>query len=113
MPDRLTTDAIDAEFAPGARNAIQVCLRLQPEERITIITDEATSEIAAALHAEVEEIGSKHALFVLENHAHRPLTAMPQVILDDLAQSQVSIFAARPQPGELGSRQQVSDGGSK
>ncbi|MFZ3376604.1 MAG: hypothetical protein WA183_13720, partial [Chthoniobacterales bacterium] len=70
MPDRLTTDAIDAEFAPGARNAIQVCLRLQPHERITIITDEATCEIAAALQAEVEEIGSKHALFVLENYAH-------------------------------------------
>jgi len=109
MPDRLITDMIDAELVPGARNAIQVCLRLQPEERITIITDEATSEIAAALQAEVEEIGSKHALFVLENYAHRPLTAMPRVILDDLAQSQVSIFAARPQPGELTSRMQVSD----
>src|SRR6267143_5168125 len=109
MPDRLTTDAIDTEFAPGARNAIQVCLRLQPQERITIITDEATSEIAAALQAEVEEIGSKHALFVLENYAHRPLTAMPQVILDDLAQSQVSIFCAETQPGELSSRMQLSD----
>ena len=30
MPDRLTTDIIDAELAPGARNAIRVCLRLQP-----------------------------------------------------------------------------------
>jgi aminopeptidase len=109
MPDRLTTDAIDAEFAPGARNAIQVCLRLQPQERITIITDEATCEIAAALQAEVEEIGSKHALFVLEKYAHRPLTAMPQVILDDLAQSQVSIFCAETQPGELTSRMQLSD----
>jgi aminopeptidase len=109
MPDRLTTNAIDAELAPGARNAIQVCLRLQPQERITIITDEATCEIAAALQAEVEEIGSKHALFVLENYAHRPLTAMPQVILDDLAQSQVSIFCAETQPGELTSRMQLSD----
>src|SRR5207245_9236098 len=57
MPDRLTTDIIDAELAPGARNAIRVCLRLQPTERITIITDEATTEIAAALQAEVEEVG--------------------------------------------------------
>ena len=29
---------------------------------------------------------------------------MPKIILDDLAQSQVSIFAAQTQPGELGSR---------
>ena len=108
MPDRLTTDAIDAELAPGARNAIQVCLRLQPQERVTIITDEATSEIAAALQAEVEEVGSEHAVFVLENYARRPLTAMPEIILDDLARSQVSIFCAQTQPGELTSRTQMT-----
>src|SRR5205814_1926304 len=104
MPDRLTTNIIDAELAPGARNAIRVCLRLQPIERITIITDEATTEIAAALQAEVEEVGAAHAGFVLENYTERPLTRMPKIILDDLAQSQVSIFAARTLTGELGSR---------
>jgi leucyl aminopeptidase (aminopeptidase T) len=109
MPDRLTTGAIDAELAPGARNAIQVCLRLQPQERVTIITDEATSEIAAALQAEVEEVGSEHAVFVLENYARRPLTAMPKIILDDLARSQVSIFCAQTHPGELTSRTQMTD----
>jgi aminopeptidase len=109
MPDRLTIDTIDEELAPGARNAIRVCLRLQPEERITIITDEATRDIAAALQAEVEEIGSEHAVFVLENYEARPLTKMPRIILDDLAQSQVSIFAAQSQRGELASRMQVSD----
>src|SRR5438046_2396228 len=104
MPDRLTTNIIDAELAPGAQNSIRVCLRLQPTERITIITDEATTEIAAALQAEVEEVGASHALFVLENYAERPLTRMPKIILDDLAQSQVSIFAAQTLTGELGSR---------
>ena len=109
MPDRLTIDTIDAELVPGARNAVRVCLRLKAEERITIITDEATREIAAALQAEVEEIGSEHAVFVLENYETRPLTKMPQIILDDLAQSQVSIFCAQTQRGELGSRVQMSD----
>jgi aminopeptidase len=111
MPDRLVTSNvdIDPELIPGARNAVRVCLQLQPGDRITIITDEATCDIAAALQAEVEEIGAEHALFVIENYAPRPLTAMPQVILDDLAQSQVSIFAAQSQRGELGSRMQMSD----
>ncbi|HWY41560.1 MAG TPA: aminopeptidase [Chthoniobacterales bacterium] len=109
MPDRLTIDTIDAELAPGARNALRVCLQLQPNERITIITDEATRDIAAALQAEVEEIGSDHAVFVLENYATRPLTTMPQIVLDDLARSQVSIFAAESQPGELPARMQMSD----
>src|SRR3954454_9942846 len=104
MPDLLSTDTIDAELAPGARNAIRDCLRLKPEERITIITDEESSDIAAALQAEVEEVGSEFAVFVLENYAPRPLTGMPQIILDDLATSQVSIFCAQTQRGELGSR---------
>ncbi len=109
MPDHLTTDTIDEELAPGARNAVRVCLRLKPEERITIITDQATCDIAAALQAEVEEIGSEHAVFVLENHTERPMQSMPREILDDLAQSQVSIFAAQSQTGELASRMQMSD----
>ena len=109
MPDRIATDTIDAELMPGARNAIRDCLRLKPEERITIITDEATSEIATALQCEVEQLGAEHAIFVLENYAPRPLTGMPQVILEDLATSQVSIFCAQTQRGELGSRMQMSD----
>src|SRR5256885_12501712 len=109
MPDRSTIDTVDAELAPGARNAISVCLQLRPDERITIITDEATDESADALRAEVEAIGSEHSVFVLENYASRPLTAMPREILDDLARSQVSIFCAQSQPGELGSRMQMSD----
>ena len=30
------------EFLPGAHNAIHTCLRLQPQERITLITDRET-----------------------------------------------------------------------
>src|SRR2546423_5923308 len=109
MPDRAYTVTIDPELQPGARNAIRDCLRLKPEERITIITDEVTPDIAAALQCEVEEVGAAHSVFVLEEHAERPLTDMPSVILEDLAQSQVSIFCAQTQRGELGSRMQVSD----
>src|SRR5437016_11980508 len=108
MPDRLTIDTIDAELSPGARNAVRVCLQLKSNERITIITDEATRDIAAALQAEVEEIGSEHAVFVLENYASRPLKKMPREILDDLATSQVSIFAAQSQPGELTARRDMT-----
>src|SRR3981081_36446 len=111
MPDRLATTNIDIdpELIPGARNAIRVCLQLKPTERITIITDEATCDIAAALQAEVEEVGAEHAVFVIENYAPRPLTSMPPIILDDLARSHESIFAAQSQRGELGARMQVSD----
>ncbi|HEV3410782.1 MAG TPA: aminopeptidase [Chthoniobacterales bacterium] len=108
MPDRLSTAVIDEELIPGARNAIRDCLRVKPEERVTIITDEATEDIAAALQCEVEEVGAEHAVFVLERYAPRPLTDMPQVVLDDLATSQVSIFCAQTQRGELRSRIQMT-----
>jgi aminopeptidase len=111
MPNRFSTAAlaVDPELAPGARNAIRDCLRLEPNERITIITDEATRDIAAALQQQVEEVGSDYAVFVLEEYADRPLIKMPREILDDLATSQVSIFCAQTQRGELGSRMEMSD----
>jgi leucyl aminopeptidase (aminopeptidase T) len=109
MPDRAHAIEIDSELQPGARNAIRDCLRVKPEERVTIITDEATREIAAALQCEVEEVGAEHSVFVLEEHADRPLIDMPRIVLDDLAQSQVSIFCAQTQRGELRSRMQMSD----
>jgi len=108
MPDRAYLYPIDPELIPGARNAINVCLRLQPGERVTIITDTATREIAAALQSEVERVGSEYSLFLLEHHARRPLKFMPETILEDLACSQVSIFAAQTQPGELASRTQMT-----
>src|SRR6266508_3241391 len=108
MPDRVYLHPIDPELLPGARNAIDTCLRLKPLERITIITDTATRGIAAALQSEVERVGSEYSLFVLEHHARRPLPYMPEIILDDLAPSQVSIFAAQAQPGELGARTEMT-----
>jgi leucyl aminopeptidase (aminopeptidase T) len=59
MPDRAYFHPIDPELVPGARNAIDVCLRLKREERITIVTDTVTRDIAAALQREVERVGSE------------------------------------------------------
>jgi aminopeptidase len=96
--------AASPDLVPGAHNAIHTCLRLRPEERITLITDCETLDIAAALAREVEELGAEQSLFVLEDYAPRPLAGMPRPILEDLARSQVSIFAAQAREGELGSR---------
>ena len=65
MPDRAYLHPIDPELLPGARNAIDTCLRLKRQERITIITDTFTRDIAAALQSEVERVGSNYSLFVL------------------------------------------------
>jgi aminopeptidase len=97
------------EFTPGAVNAVKVCLRIEPEERVCVITDEATSEIAASIVAELEKVGAPYHAWVLEEHASRPLVDMPREILEDLDQSQVSIFAVQAQTNELRSRIQMTD----
>jgi leucyl aminopeptidase (aminopeptidase T) len=94
---------------PGARNAIRVCLNVQPHERVTVITDRACRDIAAALVREIDAVGAPHALFVLEDHAPRPLTALPDAVVRDMELSAVSIFAAKAQTNELGSRIQMTD----
>src|SRR3954469_11838147 len=106
---KLSKIPFDPEFTPGAHNAVNVCLRIQPEERVCVITDEATTEIAASIVAELEKNGSPYHAWVLEEHASRPLVDMPREILEDLDQSQVSIFAVQAQTNELRSRIQMTD----
>ncbi len=103
-----TTVTFDTRLSKGAYNAINVCLRLKPNERMTLITDRKSIEIASALIHEIEKVGSEYSVFVLEDYAQRPLKDMPQPILEDLAKSQVSIFACMVQTGELGSRIQMT-----
>ncbi len=99
----------DPELAPGARNAIRTCLRVSSDERVTLITDEASQEIAAALVAELESLPVRYRAFRLEDVAPRPLTHMPDVVLNDMEQSDVSIFAVVVQSNELRSRMEMTD----
>jgi len=109
----LATDLLGVEFREGfregARNAVVTCLRIQPTEKVTLIADESTREIAASIAAELEKNGCEWNSFVLEEVAERPLTGMPKEVLDDMETSQVSIFAVQVQPNELRSRMDMTD----
>ncbi|MGA8764949.1 MAG: aminopeptidase [Candidatus Sulfotelmatobacter sp.] len=99
----------DPEFTPGARNAVNVCLQVQPHEKVCVITDEATQEIAASIVHELEAVGAPYHAWLLEDLAPRPLTDLPREIAQDLETSQVSIFAVWAQRNELRSRMQMTD----
>ena len=105
----LKNTPFDSELTPGARNAVRVCLRIQPTEKVTLITDEVCRQIAASLATEIEEVGAPLNAFVLEDLASRPLTGLPAEILEDLESSQVSIFAVQVQANELRSRMQMTE----
>ena len=105
----LSTLPFDPEYSVGARNAVRVCLRIQPSEKVCLITDEATMEIAASIAHELDVLGARYNGWVLEDVAQRPLQDFPPEIADDMETSQVSIFAAWVQQGELRSRMQMTD----
>jgi leucyl aminopeptidase (aminopeptidase T) len=100
---------VDTDLQPGARNAVRVCLNVQPRERVTVVTDESCRDIAGALTHEIDEVGAPYRMFVLEDVASRPLGDLPEAIAADMELSQVSIFAARAQANELGSRIQMTN----
>jgi aminopeptidase len=105
----LRSTAFPEEFRQGARNAVTTCLRIQPDEKVTLITDEATASIGAAIAHELDGLGCEWNGFVLEDLAQRPLNGMPAEVLEDMETSQISIFAVQVQPNELRSRMDMTD----
>jgi leucyl aminopeptidase (aminopeptidase T) len=97
-----------AEFVAGAHSAIETCLRIQPDEKVTLITDQATAPIAGSLAAELTAKGCRWDGFILEDLAPRPLTEMPDAVLQDMETSDISIFAVTVQRNELRSRMQMT-----
>ena len=101
--------AFDPEYAPGCYNAVNVCLRIRANERVCVITDRGTADIAAGIVHELEKLGSPYHAWILEDLAPRPLKDLPREILEDLEHCQVSIFAVQVQTNELRSRIQMTD----
>jgi leucyl aminopeptidase (aminopeptidase T) len=109
MMTDLTGIRFDPELQPGAHNAVYVCLKVQPSEKVTLITDLACQEIAASLVAELRQCGCAYQSFLLEDIAERPLRDMPGPILQDMESSDVSIFAVHAQANELKTRMQMCE----
>src|SRR5437764_1144049 len=105
----LTKLPFDPELSPGASNAVNVCLRIEPQEKVTVITDHACQEIAASIVHELEARQLNYHAYVLEELSERPLSLLPQAIIDDMETSDVSIFAVQVQRNELKSRMQMTD----
>jgi len=99
----------DPAFSDGAHNAVTHCLRIQPQEKVTLITDRACCEIAASLAAELDNQKLVYEAFILEDLAPRPLMDMPAEVLADMETSDVSIFAVKAQQNELRTRMQMTD----
>jgi len=96
-----------AELEPGARNAVDVCLDITPEDRVALVADEPSRAVAASLAAALDRIGAAWEGVVIEAVTARPMTAAPQAILDALERADAGILCVQPQQGELTARMQI------
>src|SRR6266571_5035564 len=99
--------AAQAELMPGARNAVETCLAVQPAERVTLIADEASRVVAASLAEALEERRAPWTGLLLEEFAPRPMMAAPPEVLRALESGEVGILCMQPQPGELAARMAI------
>jgi aminopeptidase len=97
----------DPRYQHAAENAIQTCLRVQPGERVTLITDLETKTIAASLYDELKRANAEVHTFVVEDYHVRPMAHMPKEILEDLEKADVSIYCMQGQPNELQTRKEM------
>jgi aminopeptidase len=95
------------ELAPGARNAVNVCLGIEHGERVALIADEASREVAASLADTLEGAGASTDAVLIERVARRPLADAPKEVLDALERCDAGILCVQPQQGELGARMAI------
>ena len=107
MPTATVFGPFSPELAPGAHNAIEVCLAIQPRERVALVADEASREVAASLAAALEAVGAPTESILIEQIAPRPLSSAPQAILDALERADAGILCVHPLQGELASRMAI------
>ncbi len=84
MPTATVFGSFSPELAAGAHNAVEVCLAIQPRERVALIADEASREVAASLAAALEDAGAPAESLLIEQIASRPLLQAPPQILEAL-----------------------------
>lgn len=93
----------------GAWQAVRNCVKLRPGERVVIISDNATWEIATAIYVEARQLSPHVEIFCMEDYGNRPdeptesqmALSFPQEIEQSLVNANVSFYIALGKKGEL------------
>jgi len=95
------------ELSPGAKNAVETCLAIQPGETVALIADEASRAVAASLADAIQNRNARYTGLLLESFGPRPMSAAPRDVLQALETADAGILCMTPQPGELGARMAI------
>ena len=83
---------VSPDLEAGARNAVEVCLAIQPDERVALIADTASGDVAATIAAALDEVGAPWNGVLIERVAERPMKAAPAEVLDALEHADAGIL---------------------
>jgi aminopeptidase len=103
----MTFGDFDPDLLPGARNAVETCLSVQPGETVVLIADEASRRVAAILTAALARRRARWTGYLIEDFGPRPLNVAPNEVLHALEHTDVGMLCMHPQQGELGARKQI------
>jgi aminopeptidase len=95
------------DLAPGAHNAVDVCLAIQPHERVALIADQDSAEVAASLASALDEAGAPVDGVLIERVASRPMSSPPAPVLAALERADAGILCVQPREGELPARMAI------
>src|SRR5271157_1320898 len=95
------------ELMAGAKNAVEVCLSVRAHERVALIADEVSRDVAASLEMALKERGAEITGLLLEDFGPRPMLEAPEPVLKALEKAEVGILCMTPQPGELPARMAI------
>jgi len=95
------------DLFPGAHNAVNTCLAVRRGERVALIADEASREVAASLEQALADAGADAHGLLIESVTNRPMTFAPTEVLDALNAADAGILCVQPQEGELPARMAI------
>jgi len=96
-----------SEVLPGARNAVEVCLAVQGGERVALIADDASAEVAAGLEQALRDRGALAHCLRIESVSPRPMRQAPAEALAALESADAGILCVQPLEGELDARRAI------
>jgi aminopeptidase len=95
------------DLLPGAHNAVETCLAIRKGERVALIADEASRDVAASLEQALADAAANAHVLLIESVTKRPMTAVPPEVLDALNRAEVGILCVQPLEGELPARMAI------
>jgi leucyl aminopeptidase (aminopeptidase T) len=87
----------------GASNAVKICMGVNSSDRVLIVTDHDTKEIADAVYRISSSIADSE-MFVLEAYIKRPMNEVPVQIFKAIPRVTVTFWIAQSYEGELKAR---------